>query len=130
MASQKELDHQYRMTRLVQNTSTARAVIRLLMVVAVCAALVLMTRALAGHITFADITFRAIAELYANRWSALMLSWMLTGASTSWAIGERALRRRHIKRVANEVSEMQRVIDAGKRSSRLRIDGNTRREDE
>jgi hypothetical protein len=130
MPAQRELDHQYRMTKLVSFTSVLRAVIRLLMICAVCVALVFIARALAGRQTFADIKFKLIAELYANRWTALILSWILSITSTGWAIGERRLRKRHIKRVASEQSKLQEMIDPKRRSSHLMTDGTTRPEDE
>lgn len=130
MPTQRELDHQYRMARLASFTSVGRAVIRLLMICAAGTTLVFLVRAIAGKQTFADLRFRGIAELYANRWAALILSWILTTGSTGWAIGERALRKRNIRRVASESSLLQKMVDPNRRSSHLMTDGSTRPEDE
>jgi len=130
MATSKELDHQYRMAKLQSWTSISRAIIRLLMIGAVATAIVFCFRALAGQVTFADIRFRAIANLKANRFFGLIVSWLLTGFTGSWALGERWLRKRHIKRVASESSELQALIDPKRRSSNLNFDGNSRPEDE
>jgi len=130
MASKRELDHQFRMALLSSCTSVARAVIRLLMITAGGTALVFIARALAGKQTAADISFKAIASIYANRYAALILSWVLTGGTTTWALGERALRKKNIKRVAAESSQLQKMVDPKRRSSQLMTDGTTRPEDE
>lgn len=130
MPTQRELDHQYRMTKLVSRTSVWRAVIRLLMICVAGVTLVFVARALAGKKTFADLRFKMIAELYTNRWTALVLSWILTTTTTGWAIGERILRKRHIKRVSSESSELQKMVDPKRRTSHLMTDGTTRPEDE
>jgi hypothetical protein len=130
MATSRDLDHQYRMAKLASLTSIGRAALRFLMIGAVCLCLVFLARALAGKVTFADIRFKLIAELRTNRWTALIFSWLLTGTSAAWAVGERTLRKRHIKRVASESSELQKMIDRKRRSSHLMSDGTTRPEDE
>ena len=103
---------------------------RLLMASAGFSCIVLTARALAGQVTYADLRFKVFAELHANQWMALILSWFLTSTTTSWAIGERILRKKHIKRVSSEHSQQQQLIDARRRSSHLRGDGTTRPEDE
>jgi hypothetical protein len=130
MPTNRELDHQYRMTKLVQRTGIGRAIIRLLMICAAGTTIVFTARALAGRQTFADLRFKMIAEMYANRWMALILSWLLTTTTSGWAIGERWLRKRHIKRVSSESSQLQKMVDPSRRSSHLMTDGTTRPEDE
>jgi hypothetical protein len=130
MSTQRELDHQYRMTKLVSYTSIWRAALRFLMVLAVCVAFIFIARALAGKQTLAGLRFKIIAEVYANKWTALILSWVLTATTTGWAIGERKLRKSHIKRVSSEQSGLQKMIDRKRRSSHLMNDGSTRPEDE
>ncbi len=49
--------------------------------------------------------------------------------ATGWGAGERYLRKRHIKRVSSEVSEMQKMLDRGRRSSSLSKKGETSPED-
>jgi hypothetical protein len=100
------------------------------MICAAGATVVFLARALAGRQTFADLRFKLIAEMYANHWAALILSWVLTTGTTGWAMGERALRKRHIKRIASESSQLQKMIDPKRRSSHLMNDGSTRPEDE
>jgi hypothetical protein len=116
MATSKELDHQYRMAKLQSVTSIARAIVRLLAIGVFAAAIVLCLRALAGHVTFADIRFKEVADLKANRYLGLIASWFLTAFSTSWAFTERRLRKRNIRRVASENSELQTLIDPKRRS--------------
>jgi hypothetical protein len=100
------------------------------MICAIGVTFVFVARALAGRQTFADLRFKAIAELYTNKWTALILSWVLSTASVGWAIGERALRKRNIKRLASESSVLAGMIDRKRRSSHLMADGTTRPEDE
>lgn len=130
MATKNELDHQYRMARLREYSNRWRATIRLLIVCALGVTAVYCLRELAGQTTLTDIRFRMIADLKMNRWMALVTSWILTGGTTAWALGERTLRKRHIRRVSSESSIMQKYIDAGRRSSHLTNTGATRPGDE
>jgi len=98
-------------------------------VVAFCFCAYYCTRELAGKQTFADIRFRAIADLKANRWFGLILPWGLAGATSVLAVGQAWLRKRHIKRISSECSEMQKRIDPSRRSSQLSKDGETSPED-
>ncbi len=131
MASRKdkELDHEFRM-RLVQAVSLGwQALMRFLCVLVVCACAYFSVRELAGRQTVADMNFKAIADLKANRWFGLLLPWGLFLGAGTWATGERFLRKRHIKRVSSESSKMQKLIDAGRRSSHLSERGETSPED-
>ena len=125
----KELDHQYRM-RLVQAISVGwENLVKLLCVVAVCACVYLVFRELAGKQTLADLKFSALADLKANKYFGLILPWGLFTVTAAWGAGERYLRKRHIKRVSSESSDMQKLLDAGRRSSRLSKKGETTPED-
>jgi len=98
-------------------------------VVVFCGCLYYSVRELAGRQTLADISFKAIADLKANKWFGLVLPWGLASASTALAVGQTWLRKRHIKRISSESSEMQKLIDAGRRSSQLSKRGETSPED-
>lgn len=125
MATSRELEHAYKIRQLQVVSSMWRGFITLGCVVAVCGCIVLCVRQLAGKQTAADIGFKAVADLKANRWIALGLSWLLTGGTTGWAVLERRLRKRHIRRVSSESSELQAIIDPKRRSSNLSIRGET-----
>jgi negative regulator of sigma E activity len=128
--AEQELKHQFRM-RLVQVVSVGwEQLIRAAMVACVCLCIYFCIRELAGKQTLADIRFRMIADLKANRWMAVAVPWGLTAATTAWGAGERYLRKRHIRRVSSEASEMQKRLDPGRRSSNLSKTGETNREDQ
>jgi hypothetical protein len=125
----RELDHEFRM-RLVQAISTGwQGLMRLGCVIVFCLCAYYAVRELAGKQTLADVNFKAIADLKANRWFGLVLPWVLCGAFGIWGTGERLLRKQHIKRVSSESSEMQKFIDPGRRSSLLSKKGDTNKED-
>lgn len=129
MASNRELDHQYRMRRLQLILQVWNGLVGLLAVTIICASVYLSIRELAGRATFADLRFRVLADLKANRWLALCVPWGVATVATGWGIGERYLRKKHIKRVSSEASEMQKKIDPGRRSSSLSRKGETSPED-
>lgn len=79
--------------------------------------------------TWADIQFKVIADLKANKYFGLLFPWGVAVLTTGWAGGERYLRKRHIKRVSSESSEMQKLMDPGRRSSQLSKKGETNPED-
>lgn len=97
--------------------------------VVVCLCIYFCVRTLSGKQTSADLRFQAIADLKANRWFGLILPWGAATLTTAWGAGERALRKRHIKRISSESSEMQKQFDPGRRSSRLSKKGETSPED-
>jgi len=113
MANPKEIEHQYRMRRLQALSVGWESLIRFLCVLAPCVAVYFCVREVAGRVTVADLNFKAFADLKVNHWLALSLPWAATTLATSWAVGERRLRKRHIKRVTSEVSEMQTMLDPG-----------------
>ena len=125
MARRDELDHQYKMQRLRELSRGWRSFVTFLCIVAVCTCIYLCVRELAGKQTWADIRFRALADVKANRWAAILVSWALTGCTSLWAFAERTLRKSHVRRVSNEVSELQKKIDPNRRSSGLSVEGNT-----
>jgi hypothetical protein len=129
MATQRELDHQFRMQRLRVISIGFEWFGRVVCVLGVCACVYLCARELAGRQTLADIRFKMIADFKANKWMGLLVPWGAATVATGWASTERYLRKRHIRRVSSEASEMQKAIDSGRRSSKLSKKGETQRED-
>jgi hypothetical protein len=129
MATQRELDHQFRMQRLRVISIGFEQAGRVLCVVIFCGCLYLCVRELAGRQTLADIRFKMIADFKANKWMGLLVPWGTATVSTGWALTEKYLRKRHIRRISSEVSEMQKSIDPARRSSKLSKKGETQRED-
>ena len=129
MPTRKELDHQFRM-RLLQVVSVGwDSLMRFLCVLAPCICLYFCLRELAGKQTFADLSFKVATDLRANRWLAMSVPWGVATIATAWGAGERYLRKRHIRRVSSEESEMQKRLDPGRRSSSLDKKGETSPED-
>jgi hypothetical protein len=125
----RELDHQYRM-RIVQAVSVGwLALTRLLCVAVFCWFAYLSVRELAGRQTLADVRFRLLADLKASKYFGLILPWGLAAMATSYGLGQRHLRKRHIKRVSSEHSKIQEKLDPGRRSSHLSKKGETSPED-
>jgi hypothetical protein len=129
MPSKRELDHAYRLRRLQIIQNLGNGFFR-----AVCIALPflfgwLSVRDLAGRQTLADIAFKAFADLKINRYLAQLMPWGTATAATGWAVGERLLRKRHIKRSAAEFAAMHKKLDPGRRSSSLTTEGDTSPED-
>ena len=125
----RELDHQYRM-RLVQEISVGwQSLMRFLCFAAFCACVYFSLRDLSGKQTLADLKFSALADFKANKYFGLILPWGLFTLTAMWGAGERYLRKRHIKRISSESSDMQRMLDPGRRTSRLSKKGETSPED-
>jgi hypothetical protein len=125
----KDLDHEYRM-RVVQAVSLGwQGLVKLGCVALVCTCIYFSVRELAGRQTWADVEFKVIADLKANKYFGLILPWGVAVLSSGWAVGERKLRQRHINRVSSETSVMQKLIDPGRRSSQLSKKGETNPED-
>src|ERR1035437_8344834 len=115
----KDLDHAFRM-RVVQAISLGwQATLRFGRIALVCACIYFCVRELAGRPTWADVEFKVIADLKAYKYFGLILPWSVAAITTGWAGGERYLRKKHIKRVSSEASEMQKFIATGRRSSQL-----------
>ena len=125
----KELDHEFRMRQVQAFSTRWQSCVNFLCVAALCLCVYFSVRELAGKQTFADLGFKAVADLKANQWFGLALPWGGWVLTTGWAIGERRLRKRHIDRVSSENSEMQKMLDPGRRSSSLSKKGETSPED-
>jgi hypothetical protein len=116
--------------RVVQAVSVAwRDLMGFGCVLVFCATLYFSIRDLAGRQTLADLKFSAIADLKANKYFGVIFPWGLWTFTALWGGSERWLRKRHIKRVSSESSEMQRKFDPGRRSSGLSKKGDTNPED-
>lgn len=129
MPSQRELDHEYRLRRLQVLQNLSQGLFRAFCICVPSAFLWLTVRALSGRQTFADIQFKAIADLKINEFLARILPWGVGGSASLWALGERHLRRKHIRRSATEISALQQRLDPQKRSSSLTVVGKTSPED-
>jgi hypothetical protein len=129
MPTRKELDHQYRMRRLQVISVGWERLMQFLCVLTPCVCILYGIRELAGRQTLADISFKVVADLKANRWMAVTVPWGVASVASVWGAGERYLRKRHIKRVSSEGSEMQKLLDPRRRSSNLSKEGETSPED-
>lgn len=76
---------------------------------------------LAGHATAADIGIKFLANV---RVSDGIFA-VLTGGSIAYGVGQRQLRRRHIKHVAHDKNDLERLLDPKRTSSNLTDSGTT-----
>ena len=129
MPSKRELDHALSLRRLQIIQNLGNGLFRTVCVVTPFFFLWLCVRELAGRQTFADIVFKAIADFKINEHLARLFPWGTATAATGWALGERALRKLHIKRSAREFAAMHKKLDPGRRSSSLTTEGETSPED-
>lgn len=81
---------------------------------------------LAGRSTFADIVVRFLANVKVSDG----ILYLLTGGSICYGVGQRYLRRRHIKRVVPAKNRLERMLDANRSSSGLTPKGTTQPRDE
>lgn len=125
----KELDHEYRMRRIQLFSQAWQSFMRFACWAVMGLTFYYSVRELAGQHTFADIQFKALADLKANKYFGVIFPWGLFGITAAWGTGERWLRKRHIKRVSSEHSELQKAVDERRRSSHLSKKGETRPED-
>jgi hypothetical protein len=80
----------------------------------------------AGRSTFADIVVRFLANLKVSDG----ICYLLTGGSICYGVGQRYLRRRHIKRVVPAKNRLERMLDPNRSSSGLTPKGTTQPGDE
>jgi hypothetical protein len=81
---------------------------------------------LAGHSTFADIAVRFLANLKVSDG----VLYLLTGGSILYGVGQRYLRRRHIKRVVPAKNQLEGMLDLKRSTSGLTPKGTTQPGDE
>lgn len=86
----------------------------------------LSIKCLSGKTTDANIIIKMLGNLKVNQ--AVMF--IMTGGSIVWAIAERKLKRRVIKKLSDRVKKYETDADKGRTSSRLSDDGSTNPEDE
>jgi hypothetical protein len=127
--SQRELDHQYRMRKVQLYQYGVKVAGLVVCTFLVFGALYLCVRQLAGRHTLVDMAFKVLAELKANKPFALIVSWVLTTISAGWAISERGLKKRYIKRFHPGKREHQLQLDPKRGSSHLTEIGATNPED-
>lgn len=125
MPNRRELEHAYRLRRLQIIQNLGIGFFRTACWVSPFFFLWLCVRDLAGHQTSADIAFKAVADLKINQYLAKLVPWGTTALGAVWALGERTLRKRYIKRSASEFGVMHRQIDPSRRSSSLTTAGET-----
>lgn len=82
--------------------------------------------ALAGHQTLADIVVRLLANVKLSNG----ILYLVTGGSVAYGLGQRHLRRKHIKRVVAAKNELEKKLDPNRTSSNLTETGTTRPGDE
>lgn len=124
--SQRELDHQYRMSVLQSVQQVFRYVTYCVIAFLVTRYLFLSIRELAGRQTNADILVKAYADLRANKPIAVILSWLLTASATAWGFGERRARKRVIERLHPKAIDRQMARDPNRGTSGITSRGDTR----
>lgn len=127
--SQRELDHQYRMRKVQLYQYGIKIGGVVCCSVVVFGSLYLISRQLAGRQTLVDMAFKVIADLKANKPFALIISWILALFSTGWALTERNLRKRYIKKFHPLKQKYQLGLDSKRASSHLTEIGATNPED-
>jgi hypothetical protein len=125
MASQRELDHQYRMRKLQLYQDGLRRFGFVFCVAIVGATVYFSFRELAGRHTFADIAFKFVADMKANKPVAVGFSWLLTFVAGAWGSSERFLRKRYIQNNHPVIEQYQQSLDAKRGSSSLTKRGTT-----
>jgi hypothetical protein len=81
---------------------------------------------LSGHSTFADVAVRFLANLKVSD----SILYLLTGGSIIYGVGQRHLRRRHIRRVVPAKNRLEMLLDPNRSSSGLTPKGTTQPGDE
>lgn len=82
--------------------------------------------ALSGHQTFADIAVGFLGNLKISDG----IAYLLAGGGVAYGVGQRQMRRRHIKRNVENKNELERILHPGRTSSNLTDTGTTRPGDE
>jgi hypothetical protein len=129
MPTQRELDHEARMRRWQIFQNLGNSLLRTACIVTPFFFAWLAVRDLAGKQTYADIGFKAVADLKMNEVLAKIAPWGTSALATGWAVTERTFRKANVKRVSTENSKLQKQLDPGRRSSSLTEVGDTSPED-
>lgn len=128
-ARKQDLDFQARM----EFHKSLRLITRMIGIVLVTALLsifgYLTVRQLAGRTSFADMTFRVLADVKANKPISEILGYLFGFVGISYGTAEKWLRRRHIQRTAPMTLDRERQFDPDRTSSSITLKGETRPED-
>jgi hypothetical protein len=81
--------------------------------------------ALAGKQTFADVGFRILGNVQISH----NICYLVATGGILYGVGQRTMRRRHIKRVDSLKNNYERMLDPRRTSSGLTHTGQTRPED-
>jgi hypothetical protein len=81
--------------------------------------------ALAGKVTLAELGANLVGNVRINE----AVAWILASLFGLYGLNERRLRRKHIERLAPQISELESRLDPNRTSSRLTPRGTTRPED-
>ena len=82
--------------------------------------------ALAGQTTLADIAIRFLGNLTVSN----SIAYILASGGLAYGVGQRQLRRRHIKRNVSSKNDLEKLLDVKRTSSELTDTGMTRPGDE
>jgi|SRR5208282_2641212 len=85
----------------------------------------LSVSALAGQTTLAKLGLAVAGNVNVNQ----AFAWLLSALFGGYGLNERRLRRKTVKRLGTENSELAKLIDPKRSSSHLTVKGTTRRED-
>ena len=89
----------------------------------------LTVRDLAGRATLADITFRVLADLKANKPISMMIAYLFGFAGLGYGGLQHHLRRRYVERFSPFLQAREKEIDPQRTSSSITMTGDTRPED-
>jgi hypothetical protein len=81
--------------------------------------------ALVGKVTLAELGANLVGNVRINE----AVAWILASLFGLYGLNERRLRRKHIERLAPQISELESRLDPNRTSSRLTPRGTTRPED-
>lgn len=87
--------------------------------------LYLIVASVAGTDTRVEIIVSAAVALGKKAW----IQWAVTSVAALWAIGERFLRKRNVRRMGARNTALERRLDSRRSSSRLTRSGDTNPED-
>jgi hypothetical protein len=124
--TQPEPDHRLSFVRTYAIVTIVTTAIKYGALVACVGFVYLSISALAGKMTLASVGIRLLGNLKVSDG----ICGILTGGGILYGVGQRQLRRRAVKRLANEKNDMERILDLQRSSSGLTSTGETRPEDE
>jgi|SRR5580704_7964920 hypothetical protein len=120
-----ELEFRLRLARMHVISTVLTTGIKYGALVACVGLTYLSIAALAGKTTLASFGLEVLGNIKLSQG----ICTILTGGSILYGVGQRQLRHRAVKRLANTKNELERIIDKGRASSGLTDTGTTRPED-